>query len=161
MQVEDLGIGDHQSFQELVNYPDHRSHRMTQMLKCKEEDALDSNSRDSDDVSQYFKTSEDQGFPTKRRKTSVVRREINYQDDDGEILEKEISNEYSIADGQSLDDGSNAGNRPSPINRSKHRPPFEISPHKAKLSCWLRGMAGGQRFPPKSALTGSRPPSSQ
>jgi hypothetical protein len=84
---------------------------MTQMLKCKEEDALDTNSRDSDDVSQYFK-SEDQGFPTKRRKTSLVRREISYQDDDeAEILEKEQSTEYSITEGQSLDDG-NAGNQP-------------------------------------------------
>jgi hypothetical protein len=82
---------------------------MTQMLKCKEEDPLDTNSRDSEDVSQYFK-SEDQNFPSKRRKSSLVRREISYQEEEAEILEQ--STEFSMVDGQSFDDGSTAGNQP-------------------------------------------------
>ena len=109
MQVEDLGIGDHQSLQELVTYPDLSSNRNIPNLICKEEILPEANSKDSDDVSQFFKCDENVP-PTKRRKTALVRREINYDESMTCCDEKERLDDCCIpADQHNYYDSLNGG----------------------------------------------------
>jgi hypothetical protein len=108
-QVEDLGIGDHQSIQELANYSELCSNRHIQNLKCKEEVLADTNSRDSDDVSQFFRSDDNACVQTKRRKYSMVRREISYEESADKFDDKERMEEYCIETHQSYNDSLNAG----------------------------------------------------
>ena len=143
-QVEHLDIGDHNSFQELENLSDFRTQRLTQQLRCKEEDAsVDTTSRDSEDVSQYFKN-EENSTPTKRRKTRLVRREISY-DCDHEI-KKGNSVEYPVSDHHSYDDSLNSGS-PKLLLR-----PFGFSLINSYLCCFFRG----PRLSGLSVLDGGR-----
>ena len=91
---------------------------------------MDTTSRDSEDISQYFRN-EENSTPMKRRKTKLVRREISYDCD--HEAEKGNSVEYPVSDYHSYDDSLTSGS-PKLLSR-----PFGFSLINSRLMLFIQG----------------------